>query len=81
MNTWYKAMRDVRTQKAAVRVHHCRAHCALRVLEHQYRIAPAWPLGMAAIGGAVLGYSRKRLPRGVVSTIWRWGLLLGRGLL
>ena len=76
-----QALREVRAQRAQVHVQRYRAHCALSVLEQQYRITPALPLGIAAAGGAWLGYSRRRMPRGVVSTLWRWGMLMVRGLL
>lgn len=81
MRTWRKALREVRMRRAEIQLQQFRVACALRVLEQQYRVAPVVPLGVAATGGLLLGYSRRRLPRGVVTTLWRWSMLLVRGLL
>lgn len=81
MKQFREALRETRSRQAGVHRQQLRIRGALHVLERQYRAAPAWPLGMAAAGGFLLGYSRRRLPRGVVSTLWSWGMLLVRGLL
>ncbi|GAB3032315.1 MULTISPECIES: hypothetical protein [Oleiagrimonas] len=78
-----RALIECHMRRAEATEQRRRVRAAVQTLDRQYRAAPALPLGVAALGGFLLGRHRPdwRPPRRAWSLAWRWGFGFLRGVL
>lgn len=83
MTRLLRALRVRRLRREELRRHLRRAHDASAQLQEQYRAQPAIPLAAAGLGGFALARldPKWRPPRQWTRHLWRWGMLVLRGLI